>query len=1169
MSLFRTGLIVLMVVTTAATLASAGDNAALVERGARIEMGNNLNTRWHKPGELIREGRNLTGPIINDLATGWLAVHFPVELTIERVGIAQSDYKGTFARWKEIEISAPGHETVTHTLENKPNEIQWVAFAAKADQITVRGKSLYPPDEGEYKHGGVHRFQVEVEEDLDALFAAPEDYVAGKPMVMPTPNRDERAAAVIGQPRLATEHPLTIWDSHDIAAIKKQIETHEAARQAFDGLIKFADDAVANPIEVPKKPDDGVDQKLHAQHNKVATGIGNLGIAYALTGNEDYARQARRMLLKLAEYYPDWPIHGHPNFTHDESKWSWQRLNDAIWLIPTAWGYDLIHNSPTLSDEDRSKIENDFLLPCGKFIINRSSSAIRAATNWSVILNASAMIAARVCGDEELLNTTRLGKRGDRSGGIYYHLDKGIDDDGMWAEGAIGYQFMAMRGLLVCAEILWRNGEDVYGYRNGRLKNVFDSPLWFAYPGGHATPALEDSGSASLFGRDAHLYQYALRRYGDKTYNAILSQVAPILETRYNLFLPAFDFAPVDATELPAVPSVLFEGTGYGIARSGAGDRERHLLLDHGPHRSHGHPDKLNFTLFALGQELFADAGSAWYSTDIYQKYYSTSLAHNTLSYNGQNQMPGKGRLEAYAQRGGVSILRASSDDAIPSTVFDRTLLMVDDRLYDLMHVRSGIPFLYDLPYHSHGKLTPAPGIDAQPWADHPKDAPGFAYYNNPSIARTDGDWQATWQVPEGQMRMHYLGEPGTQLIFATTPKGGSDLGTALVRRKTRRSDFVGVMDLVRNEQPASVREVSKLQVEGEQARAVRVELADGGHELLMVSYGQGEHRFGDWTTDARTAFVQIKGDRLNAAVLAGGTYLKGPAGSIQLDQPGQVIYRAVTADLAELANMTESQVKITLSGIAWADGSHHVDAQGQRTGAVSVNDGQATTALASMQRLELTRGQQPSVAQFETEQRRERLAAAEQRRQEELETLKAKAEAQHEAAADQDMPAGHFMLIQAEDFTGNGGGEVRVADNKTGDFGDSFLLWSGRGHWVEFEVDVEQPGWYQVALKYCREGGPAQRSLEIDGKFPVEPAEAIELDGTGGWSNGADNWRLHVMTWPRIETPALVHLTQGKHTLRMTNISGDNGVNLDYIVLAHPELTITRQIVERETAAP
>jgi len=176
-----------------------------------------------------------------------------------------------------------------------------------------------------------------------------------------------------------------------------------------------------------------------------------------------------------------------------------------------------------------------------------------------------------------------------------------------------------------------------------------------------------------------------------------------------------------------------------------------------------------------------------------------------------------------------------------------------------------------------------------------------------------------------------------------------------------------------------------------------------------------------------------------------------------------------------------------------------------------------------------------------------------------------AKAEQQMEKADAQDMPDGHFILLQAEDFTGNGGGEVAVADNKVGDFGKSFLKWDGRDHWVEWQFTVDQPGWYQVVFKYCREGGPAIRSFTIDGQAPNEACATIKVDGTGGWSNGADNWRLHQVTWPQIEKPALVHLTPGEHTIRMTNLSGDNGVNMDYIVLAKPGMEVTRQKVEKQ----
>ncbi len=1156
--------LVLSAATAIAADEPPGNNAALITLGARVQVhsggAGGLNQRWAKPSDLIANHRRPKGPIINNLQDATVTVYLPTPLDVTRVGVRQGDYRNGFAIAKDVELTSPDGPTRRATLEREPGKLQWVDYPATTQQITLRIVSAYPAGNGkDVGYGSLTQVQVDVRDDLAQRYATPDDYTDGPVLIMPTPNQASGNAQVIGKPRKATQHPLSIWDQQDIEDLRRQTREHGAGRRALQGIIEFCEQAIARPIPVPEKKDDGLDRSLWAQHNAVATGIANLGIGYALTGNTAYAHEARRLLLRLAELYPDWPITGHPKMRHDKSKWSWQRLNDAIWLIPAAWGYDLIRNAPFMTDADREKIEQRFLLPCTRFII-RSGGSIDSATNWSVILNAAALLTARVCGDEQLYQTTLYGKNSDQEGGVYFHLDHGIDEDGLWAEGAIGYQFMAMRGLLVIAETLWRDGIDIYSYRDNRLKKLFDSPIWYAYPGGRATPAIEDTNSVSLFGRDAHLYQYALRRYGDPTYHAILGRVTPSLTSAYNLFLPAREFVDVEAVDLPRVPSIRFPGSGFAITRTGDGDDAKYLILDHGPFRSHGHLDKLGFNLFALGRELFAEGGIAWYTQDIYRRYYSTTLAHNTLSYDGQNQIPQAGRLEHFAQRGDLALIRASVRDAIPAAILDRTMILSGTRLYDLFHVRGGIAFTLDLPYHAHGEL--AVDLPMSPWAEHPADQPGFAYFAEPTHAATDGEWTAAWTVDNGRAVAHFVGEPGTAVVQAVTPKGSADMGTAMLRRETDRTTFAGAIDLIAADREPTIASVRKITPDA-QSYAMRAELTDGGYEMVMTCYDAGApRRFGDWTTDARTAVVGVHGGEWRSAIIAGGTRLTGPAGSLTLAEPGLVTYRQVAPRLVEIANAGPSPTTVTLTAPPWVDTAEMVSVQGDRR-PLAVRQGQITATLPARAGLEMRGAGQPSVAEHEDRIRQAALQAAHAREQAELKRVQALADQQQREAAEQAMPDGHFVLIQAEDFIRQGGGKVSIAKKKTAMFGDSISGWDNRGHWLEYAFDIEHPGLYQVVFKYCREGDAIERTMTLNGEAPVEPAQRMMFDGTGGWANGSDDWRLHTLRWPGLDTPALIRLDRGTHTLRLTNPVG-GGLNLDYIVLASPTMNVQREAVEQ-----
>jgi hypothetical protein len=1156
--------------------AAAAENAALAKYGARIAITCDnpkpLNEHWAKAEDLLEDHG---GPIINSLATGRVTLSFPVPLHVRQIGLALMGKKDNWARASQVEVRVGDKVIHTLTLDVDSTALQLLDIPeTETDRLELVVKAVLPAD-AKTPYGGFSKLVAIVAEDVATRFAAPASGATSRPpMLMPTANLAARPpVAVIGKPRAAKGHPCTIWDAQDIAELKQQIATVPEAKDAYQRCLAFCEQACAAPVTVPDKPDEDTDKAVAAGHSRVVEAIANLGIGYALSGDERFAKEARRLLLRYADLYEGWPVHGSPNFKHDMSKWSWQRLGDAIWLIQAAWGFDLVHASPSLSDDDRARIRDHFVMPCVRQILS-SRAIIAATTNWSAICCTAVMIGARVSGDEE---TYRLaidglpvpknkkapvvpGGPSGNNGGIYYYIDKGIEDDGMWAEGAIGYQFMAMRGLVVMAEILWHDGVDVWGYRNGRLKLIFDSPIWYHYPGGRTSPAVHDSGSTSLFGRDAHLYQYAARRYGDKTYNAILSRIAPSLASIYNQFLPAFDFAPVEAMGLPPVPSVLFTGVGFATARTGEGDDSRYLMVDYGPNRSHGHPDKLNHCFFALGEELFADGGSAWYSTDVYRQYYDHTLAHNTVLANGQRQIDTGGTLRAFCQAGDLALIRATCDSAIPATGLDRTLVLLGDRLYDVYQVRSAMAQTFDLPYHSGGVLAAEGPLAASlaPWADPDREHEGYTWFGDPRAAVWDGDWTCAWTVKRGTMRMHAIGEPASELVFATTPKGGSKLGALLLRRKVANTVFATVCDLIPTGRQDSLRGLKALRGEG--GYGLEAELADGAKERVLVNYGAAGLALGEWKTDAGAAAVRQRGTAVEALVLSGGTSLAGPGLAIHLSAAGQISAYAVKDGLIRASNHGDAEITVEWAGLA-ATQAAVVDAAGAWTGRTPITAGRF--AIPAHGAVDLSNGGDETVAAYESAQRRAKQQAAWEGERKRLATQAAEAAARLEAAKREPVPPDYVVLIEAETPSAQGGGEVIVTDKKAATHGTSITQWNGKDHWLEYGCEVAHTGWYQLGLKYCLEGDEAVRAVRLDGEYLDPSLTTVALPGTGGWSNGADQWSLVPVCLPDSSTPMIVRLVQGKHVIRLESPAG-GGLNLDYLVLAPATATLSRAMVEK-----
>jgi len=139
---------------------------------------------------------------------------------------------------------------------------------------------------------------------------------------------------------------------------------------------------------------------------------------------------------------------------------------------------------------------------------------------------------------------------------------------------------------------------------------------------------------------------------------------------------------------------------------------------------------------------------------------------------------------------------------------------------------------------------------------------------------------------------------------------------------------------------------------------------------------------------------------------------------------------------------------------------------------------------------------------------------------------------------------AERLVKLEAEDFVGQGLGQVQVF-NRIGNSGKMLSYWDAdRGHWLEWKLPVKTSGDYAIYLRYASgAGNPPHRALTIDGKSPGPAFDDMTLPLTGGFCTDADNWAYYAAGGGQA-----VRLEAGEHVLRMTNL-GD-GVGLDYILL-------------------
>lgn len=143
--------------------------------------------------------------------------------------------------------------------------------------------------------------------------------------------------------------------------------------------------------------------------------------------------------------------------------------------------------------------------------------------------------------------------------------------------------------------------------------------------------------------------------------------------------------------------------------------------------------------------------------------------------------------------------------------------------------------------------------------------------------------------------------------------------------------------------------------------------------------------------------------------------------------------------------------------------------------------------------------------------------------------------------------PADRLVVVQAEDFTAQGGGEVLVAKDRAS-WGDMITYWHHhRGHWLEWRADIPREGTYRVVFRYATSSRNTVRDFMVDGEHPAPEARSIAFPPTGGFGHDPDEWAD--LELKRADgTDLLLHLKEGPHTLRMSNLR--DGLGLDFIAL-------------------
>ncbi|MBI4786275.1 MAG: alginate lyase family protein [Chloroflexi bacterium] len=682
--------------------------------------------------------------------------------------------------------------------------------------------------------------------------------------------------------KLAKQHPNLLLNASEIAEIKQKVATNDWAKSAYQAVSANAFVWSTRTIVLPETGGGyyhagGEDYAITQAHYDLSSAARDLALMFQFTAEQSYAEKSKEILLAYAAKYASYEIHDKEGRTGEKAsaggRATAQGINEAAWVIPLAWAYDLIYDALTAAERER--IENNLFRPAAELLMTNNEGRHNHQTWYNAGIGVIGFVLAEPEYVEHALNKT--------GSGFYYQMKNSVTADGMWYEGSMHYQFYVLQALGPLAEAAYHAGIDLY--QTPGYKALFDFPMAYA-DASLRLPVINDGREVFLGASDrSRYYEAAYRRWGDPNYTHVLRA-----SERKSLEALLYGAAELPPAAPPGWRSRDFSKSGLAVLRSGSDSNAKQVVLNlMGYAGGHSHPDQLGIVFFGLGRTLAPDAGSIKYEDPVQAAWYKQSLAHNLLVVNGKSQQRAPaGMLDEFAGGTLVQVARASTTKAYGGENLSRTLLLNDDYLTDLFQVNSPVENTYDWVYHNFGNLStdlnmrPAPGFVSP--------SNGYEYLTNVQVAKTENAWRGDWTIAADQkVRLYMAGAPGTQiiaeegLVAATVGDETSPekVPVVIARRQAKSTRYVAIVEPYAAS-PA-ITQITPIPTSAADAVAWRITRGNVV-DTLMVSDSRAASNFGDLTLEGNVAWFSSAGDEIQALYLGAGTRLASRNWSVGLE---------------------------------------------------------------------------------------------------------------------------------------------------------------------------------------------------------------------------------------------------------------------------------------------
>ena len=556
----------------------------------------------------------------------------------------------------------------------------------------------------------------------------------------------------IATPQLlqAQQHPNLILTKAGVEKVRKNLgkvplfdATVQKVKQEVDAEIAFGIDT-----PIPKDFSGGYTHQRHKLNFMIAQKAGAL---YQILQDDKYAKYIRDMLFQYEAMYKDLPIHPQER-SYARGKLFWQCLNDSNWLVYMSQAYDAIYK--TLSVKEREQLENNLFRPFADFISIGNPQFYNRVHNHSTWGNAAVGMIALVMNDEELLHRALYGIEDDglalggkdndggfikvagQKAGFLANLEDPFSPDGYYTEGPY-YQRYAMYPFLIFGLAMHNVKPDmqVFEHKDNVLLKGVDALLNLSDADGEFFPLNDGQKGMSYYTASLVTAVDIAYEYGNQN-----PQLLSIAEKQNEVLLDQSGLAVAigirDGKTQPFVKNSinLSDGPngkqgGVGVLRYGNEDLT--LVFKYAAQGlSHGHYDKLSFSLYEKGDEVLQDYGLARF-VNIGQKgggnylkenktWAKTTIAHNTISQNEKMHFDGKyataskhhSDLYFYDDTNkDVQVISATETNAYPGTKMHRTMAVIKSEAFekpfmlDIIKIDSVTKNQYDLPFYFMGQV--------------------------------------------------------------------------------------------------------------------------------------------------------------------------------------------------------------------------------------------------------------------------------------------------------------------------------------------------------------------------------------------------------------------------------------------------------------------------------